>query len=143
MIDPFTAIGLVSGILTFVDAAAKTLELSWKLYNSVEGCSEETEIRLALGDSMKSISKLIVPAHKPPLSEEDKALFKLVQECERLTIDMRNVLQKLKPKRRKSKAQSTLAALKTLTVEPKIRVLEQQLRRCRDQLQFHIAALSG
>lgn len=142
MIDPVTAISLVSGVLSFVGAAEKVLKLSWILYNSVEGCSEETQVRLELADSMNSISNRIVPAQQPPLSEEDRALLTLAQECDRLTNDIKNVLQTLKPKRRKSKAQSSLAALKTLVLEPKIRDLEKQLQRCRDQLHFHIAALS-
>ena len=142
MIDPVTAIGLVSGILSFVGAAEKILKLSWTLYNSVEGCSEEAQIRLELADSMNSISNRIVSAHQPPLSEEDRALLTLAQECDKLTNDIKNLLQTVKPKRRKSKAQSSLAALKTLVHEPKIRDLEKQLQRCRDQLHFHIAVLS-
>ncbi|KAH6720649.1 hypothetical protein BKA61DRAFT_595271 [Leptodontidium sp. MPI-SDFR-AT-0119] len=142
MIDPVTAIGLVSGILSFVGAAEKILKLSWMLYNSVEGCSEETQIRLELADSMNSISNRIVRTHQPPLSDEDRTLLTLAQECDKLTNDLKNVLQTLKPKRRKSKAQSSLAALKTLVLEPKIKDLEKQLQRCRDQLHFHIAALS-
>lgn len=142
MMDPVTAISLVSGILTFVGAAEKILKLSWTLYNSVEGCSEETRARLELANSMNSISKRIVLADEPPLSEEDRALFTLAQECDKLTNDIKNVLQTLKPKRHKSMAQSSLAALKTLTLEPKIKDLEKQLQRCRDQLHFHIAAIS-
>lgn len=142
MMDPVTAISLVSGVLSFVSAAEKVLKLSWALYNSVEGCSEETQIRLELADSMNSILSRIVPAHQPPLSQEDRTLLTLAQECDRLTNDIKNVLQNLKPKRRKSKAQSSLAALKTLVHEPKIKDLEKQLQRCRDQLHFHIDALS-
>jgi len=63
MIDPVTAIGLVSWILTFVGAAEKILKLSWTLYNSAEGYSEETQIRLELADSLNSISNRIVLAH--------------------------------------------------------------------------------
>lgn len=55
--DPVTTIGLVSGILSFIDAAEKILKLSWALYNSAEGSSEETEARLKLTDSMAVIWK--------------------------------------------------------------------------------------
>lgn len=53
--DPVTAISLVSGILTFVGAAEKILQLSWSIYNSVEGSSEETEMRSRLNDSMAAL----------------------------------------------------------------------------------------
>jgi len=140
--DPVTTIGLVSGILTFVDAAGKILKLSWALYNSAEGSSEETEMRLKLADSMAVILKRLSPPNQSAMAEEDRALVTLAQECNRLSNDIREELQSLRPKRRKSKARSSLAALKTLLVEPKIRDLEQQLQRCRDQLHFHISTLS-
>jgi hypothetical protein len=76
------------------------------------------------------------------MAEEDIALVTLSQECNRLSNDIREELQSLRPKRRKSKARSGLAALKTLMVEPKIRDLEKQLQRCRDQLHFHVSTLS-
>lgn len=142
MIDPITAIGLVSGILSFVGAAGKILTLSRTLYNSVEGSSDEIQIRLDLADSMNAISNRIVPADQPTLSEEDKALFTLAQDCDKLTNDIKNLLSTLRPKRYKSKTQSTYAALKILMHEPKIKDLEEQLQRCRDQLHFYISALS-
>lgn len=140
--DPVTTIGLVSAILSFVGAAEKTLKLAWTLYNSAEGSSEETEMRLKLADSMAVIWKRIIPTNQPALTEEDRALVTLAQECNRLTNDIKEELQTLRPKRRKSKAHSGLAALRTLMVDPKIKDLEKQLQRCRDQLHFHIAALS-
>ncbi|KAM7186281.1 hypothetical protein V8F33_011877 [Rhypophila sp. PSN 637] len=77
------------------------------------------------------------------MAEEDRALVTLARECSRLSNDIREELQRLRPKRRKSKARSGLAALKTLMVEPKIKDLETQLQRCRDQLHFHISSLSS
>jgi hypothetical protein len=140
--DPVTAIGLVSGIFSVVGAAEKILKLSWTLYNSVEGSSEETQMRLELADSMNSISNRIIPINQHALTAEDRALIALAQECNKLTNDIKKELQALKPKRRKSKAHSSLAALKTLMLDPKIKNLEKQLRYCRDQLHFHIAVLS-
>lgn len=141
--DPATVIGLVSGILSFVDAAGKILKLSWGLYNSLEGTSEETEMRLKLTDNMAVIWKRIISTNQSAQTEEDRALVTLAQECNELTNDIGKELQSLKPKRRKSKTQSGLAALKTLMVEPKIKDLEKRLQHCRDQLHLHITALSG
>jgi hypothetical protein len=140
--DPITAISLVSSILSFAGAAEKILKLSWVLYNSVEGSSEDTEMRLKLADSMAVMCKRIVPASQPAATEEDKALVTLAQQCNELTNDIKKEIQTLKPKRRKSKTQSGLVALKTLMAEPKIKDLERRLRRCRDQLNFHIVTLS-
>jgi hypothetical protein len=140
--DPITAISLVSGILTFVGAAEKILKLSWSLYNTVEGSSEETKLRLDLANSMNSISNHIISSSRRPLSGEDRAIFTLAQECDRLTNDIQNLLQSLRPRRYNSMVQSSLAAVRTAMREPRVRNLEDQIRRCRDQLQFHIAVLS-
>lgn len=140
--DPFTAIGLVSGILTFVGAAEKAVKLSWTLYNSVEGSSDETEIRLKLCDSMAIVTKKITPPSQSTLSGDDRALVVLAQECNKLSNNINEELQSLKPRQRKSKSQSGLTALKTLMVNPKIKGLERQLQHCRDQLHFHISVLS-
>jgi len=140
--DPVTTISLVSGILSFIDAAEKILKLSWALYNSTEGSSEETEMRLKLADSTAVIWKRLSPPNQSSMAEGDRALASLAQECYRLSNDIRAELKSLRPKRRKSKAQSGLAALKTLMAEPKIRGLEKQLQRCRGQLHFHVSTLS-
>jgi hypothetical protein len=73
--DPVTTIGLVSGILSFVDAAEKILKLSWELYNSVEGSPEETEMRLKLADSTAVIWKRLSPPNQSVVTEEDKLLL--------------------------------------------------------------------
>lgn len=141
--DAITAIGLVSGIITFVDTGTKLLKLARTLYNSVEGSSKETETRLMLADCMATISKRPIPTHPDPTqTEEDKAIAALVRECNSLSNDMIKQLQSLKPKQRKSKMESSFAALKTLMVEPKIKEMEKQLQSCREQLHFHITALS-
>jgi len=140
--DPVTTIGLVSGILSFIDATAKILKLSWALYNSAEGSSDETEIRSKLAGSMAVIWTQLSPPNQSAMAEEDRFLVTLAQECNKLSNDIREELQRLRPKWRRSKAQSGLVALKTLMVEPKIRDLEKQLQKCRDQLHFHISALS-
>jgi len=137
--DPVTIIGLVSGILSFIDAAEKTLKLSWALYNSAEGSSEETEMRLKLADSMAVVWKQLSPPNQSAIAEEDRALVTLAQECNKLSNDIGKEVESLRPKRRKSKAQSGLAALKTLMVEPKIRDLEKQLQRCSSQLHLHVS----
>jgi len=141
--DPATIIGVVSGILTFVGTAEKILKLSWTIYNSVEGSSEEIGLRLKLNDAMADIIKkrLFLP-DQPTQTEEDKPLVNLVQECNRLTNDIGKALQTLRPIKRKSKRQSCLAALKALRAEPKLKSLEGQLQRCRDQLHFYLASLS-
>lgn len=101
--DPATAIGLVSGILSFVGAAGKILKLSWTLYNAVEGTSEETAMRSKLAEDMAVIGTRMIPTNlAAPTNSEDKALVTLAQECNKLANEIKKELRDLKPKRRKS-----------------------------------------
>ena len=90
--DPVSAIGIVSGILSFVGAATKVLNPSWTMYHSVEGSSEETEMRLELADSIIVLSSRTTPLNQVVLTEEDRALVTLAPECERLGSDIKKML---------------------------------------------------
>lgn len=54
----------------------------------------------------------MIPSNQPVLTEGERTLFNLAQDCNRLTSDIKNELQNLRPKQRKSKVQSSLVALK-------------------------------
>lgn len=140
--DPVTAIGLVSGVLTFSGAAGKTIKSAWSLYKSVEGSSDENKIRLELMESMKLTTQQILPTVPSVLNEEETALVSLAQRCQALSQEMQKRLQNLKPKRRKSIIHSFMAAVKTLWMEHKIKELESQLQECRNQVHFEVARLS-
>lgn len=76
--DTVTAIGLVSGIIIFINTAIKFLKLVQTLYNLVEGSSKEIEIRLILANYIATILKrLILMYPNPTLTEEDKAIAML------------------------------------------------------------------
>jgi hypothetical protein len=55
--DPATAVGVASGILTFINTAEKVLRLAYTLCHSVDGSSEESRIRLKVADSIKEMSR--------------------------------------------------------------------------------------
>ncbi|KAH9883760.1 hypothetical protein F4778DRAFT_765090 [Xylariomycetidae sp. FL2044] len=141
--DPASAIGVASGVLSFIDGATKILKLARVLYESEEGSVEEIEVRLRLAQSISDQSKQIIPADQHVPNDRDGGLVALAKDCTRLANDMKKELEKLKPKRRKSKTQSGLSALKILLGDSKISDLEKQLQRCRDQLHFHITSLSN
>jgi hypothetical protein len=140
--DPATAVGVASGILTFINTAEKVLRLAYTLYNSVDGSSEESKIRLKVADSINECSKWFIDAHDATLPKEENPLSSLAQQCNRLATDIKKELHGLEPKRRGSKINSGLAALKSVLAEPRIKDLEKRLHRYRDELHFHLAALS-
>lgn len=140
--DPATAIGVVSGILTFTSAAGKILKLSRNIYHSIDGSSEETQMRLQLAESMSTIANRISLSIQSAVAVEDSALLALAEDCDKLANDMTKELHDLGAKRRKSIAHSSIAALKTLLLHSKLNSLERKLENCRSHLHFHIAVLS-
>ncbi|KAK8075374.1 hypothetical protein PG997_010037, partial [Apiospora hydei] len=142
--DPVFVIGVVSAALTFVDTTAKALKIAWTIYNSVEGSTEETELQSKLSQYTGDATQRLIPApSQPALTDEDKALVRLAQDCNKLSNAMATELSKLKPKRRKSKIQSGFAALKTLSSKSKIEDLEKQCSLCHDQLHLQISCLAS
>ncbi|KAK7962048.1 uncharacterized protein PG986_002873 [Apiospora aurea] len=102
--DPVSAIGVVSAAVTFVDTTAKVLKTAWKIYNSIEGSTEETELRLKLSQYVSDATQRLIPApSQAAVTGEDKTLVHLAQDCDRLSKNIATELSKLKPKRRRSK----------------------------------------
>lgn len=142
--DPITAIGLISGIISFVDTAAKIIKLARVIYDSVEGSPEEMAARSEVSADMFLMSQLLARPSQAAVTPDpdEQSLVALAGRCAALSATIIEEVDSLKPKRPGSKTGVLRAALKMLRVEPKIKDLESQRQRCRDQLNIHILALS-
>lgn len=140
--DPVTALGVISAAIAITDGVAKTLGLAREIYNSVEGSSEETELRLKLSERVRDVSQRLIPTDQLTIPEEEQGLVSLAKECNQLSRDIMKELEKLRPKRRKSVLQSTFVALRTIGSRRKIEGLDKQLSECHTQLHFQISYLS-
>ncbi|KAK2066716.1 hypothetical protein P8C59_000506 [Phyllachora maydis] len=143
--DPITAIGLISGIISFVDTAAKIIKLARVIYDSVEGSPEEMAARSEVSADMFLMSQLLARPSQAAVTPDpdEQSLVALAGRCAALSATIIEEVDSLKPKRPGSKTGVLRAALKMLRVEPKIKDLESQRQRCRDQLNIHILALSN
>ncbi|KAK4159252.1 hypothetical protein QBC43DRAFT_362076 [Cladorrhinum sp. PSN259] len=140
--DPVTAIGLVSGILSFITFGAKLIQAAVKVHQASDGTIEENRTRQEVTEHLRALSDDLIPPNNSEFSDNDHALCQLAKECRSLSEQLIELLEKCKPKDG-SMRQSLLAALKSKTLEKDITDLEKRLGNCRDQLAFHLQIVTS
>lgn len=139
--DPLTAIGLVSNILQFLDFSAKLISGAQEIYASPSGETKANKSLEAIVSEMKTFSSHLLPLDSSQLSGDDgKALRRLAAECNILSDQILEHLEKIKPKNPNSKAQSVWAAFKSRLREKDKLELERRLDSCRGQLELQLSS---
>ncbi|KAE9376490.1 hypothetical protein N431DRAFT_181433 [Stipitochalara longipes BDJ] len=138
MMDPLTAIGLVSNIISFIDFSLGLLSGAREIHDSLSGTLEQNRSRGAVVGEMKKFSAKLLAPDASNLAAEDKELCILATECRTLSSQLVDLLEKNKPKDPKSKSQSLLSALKNKIHEKEVQDLEQRLDYCRSQLELQL-----
>jgi hypothetical protein len=136
--DPLTAIGLASNILSFIDFSAQLINGAREIYDSTTGATEDNKSREAIVSEMKKFSSKLLPPDDSQLSGDEKALCRLAAECNILSGQILDLLGKIKPKDPKSRSQSFWAALKNKVHEKEKLELEKRLENCRGQLELQL-----
>jgi hypothetical protein len=108
----------------------------------VSGATEENRILEVVVSDMKRLSSKLKATGGAQQSDDEEALCGLAEECNKLSTDLFELLQKIKPKDSKSKRRSTLAALKNKWYERDKLELEKRLESCRSQLGLQISFLT-
>jgi hypothetical protein len=140
--DPFTAIGLASSIVQFVDYSTKLINGAREIYDSASGMTEENKSLESIVSEMKELSSKLLPGTSGPRSEDVKALCRVAAECNILSDQILELLGKIKPKAPKSKHQSAWAAVKNKIHEKDKLELEKRLGNCRSQLELQLNFLT-
>ena len=79
--DPFTAIGLASNILSFIDFSAQLINGAQEIYDSASGTTGGNKSREAIVSEMNNFSLKLLPPDDSQLSGDEKALCRLAAEC--------------------------------------------------------------
>lgn len=140
--DPLTAIGLVSNILSFIDFGVEIVRGVRETYESSSGVVEENRSQEVITKQVRRFSSKLIPPDDTMLAGEDKALCVLAKECEALSYQLLDLLEKAKSKDPKSKTQSLRAAWKTKVNKPEVLDLERWLKYCRGQLELQIGSVT-
>ncbi|RFU32608.1 hypothetical protein B7463_g3712, partial [Scytalidium lignicola] len=141
--DPLTALGLASNILSFIDFGAKVVSSAIDIYDSPSGLTEESRSSEAIVTEMRHFASKLRPPDDDQLTGDEKALCRLADECDGLSNQIIALIERIRPKDRKLKSASILAGLKSKWHEAERRKLEQRLDHCRAQLALQLHYLTS
>lgn len=148
MLDPFSAIGLASNIVQFVDFSCKLLSESKEIYKSVAGSSAgNLELKEVYGN-LHDISTKLAASTSPLLalrkrpSKEVEALRKLASSCKDVADELLSIIQELKTDTgNHGKWQSFRQALLDGWNKQKVDALQKRLNGFNRQLTLQLATL--
>ncbi|KAM0343784.1 hypothetical protein ACHAPU_008212 [Fusarium lateritium] len=141
--DPVTAVGLASGILTFVEAGLKLVKIAHEIHNSVDGVLGENKHRESVADEVKKAASRLETTGNSSLTPERQALCDLAKKCREASTELITALHKVKPKPGSSNTfKSIKYAVKANRRVDEIRQLEDQLKDYRNQLTLALVELS-
>lgn len=144
--DPLTAIGLASNIISFIDFGAKLFNSAQQIYESASGATVDSLSYGTIAREMEAFStKLISPDGQGQLSGHEKAICDLAKECQVLAVDIRKLLEKTKPKDSYSNSRfhSFVSAAKALKYDKQRGELQARLGNCRSQLSLQLNYMTG
>ena len=134
--DPFTAIGLASSIVQFVDFSAKLIAEGLELYHT--GTSASNVDLEEIATDIKQLNEKLIPPNQSdkglrPPSKDEEALRKLAGSCRKVADQLLFVLndRRVRPHR---KWQSFRKALTIVWNKNEIRDLEKRLKKYREQI---------
>lgn len=143
MLDPLTAIGLASAIVQFFDFSTKLVHDAKEIYESTSGATEANRGLEVVVDNMKNLYSTL-KAEDPSLqSDAELALCRIAKECDSLSIEIFEILQKVKPKKSNSFISSSSTAIKSMWYAGKIADLKATLDSYRGQLALPLSVVTS
>lgn len=140
--DPLTAIGLVSNILSFIDFGARLLKGAKEVHNSQHGVLEENRNRETIIREMQRMSTRMLVSKSLENAGDQSSLCILASECRQLSSQLISLLEKIKPEDSGSKTQSLLSAIRNKVHDSERESLEARLSDCRAQLHLELSNLT-
>ncbi|KAH6949468.1 hypothetical protein DER45DRAFT_580376 [Fusarium avenaceum] len=139
--DPVTAVGLASAIISFVPLGVKLLQSAHEIRDSIDGSLDRNKTRKCIMDEMQAVSNRLKPTDQTRIAEQ-KGLYELAARCYELSQKILNLLNKISPKTPRS-FENYRSAVRAWRKEDEIKDLEKQLKECRDQLLLALVNLSS
>ncbi|KAJ9414347.1 hypothetical protein QL093DRAFT_2569198 [Fusarium oxysporum] len=133
--DPVSAIGLASGILTFVEAGLKLVKIAYNIHNSLDGVLDDNRHCENVTSEVSKAALRLEVADNARLTPEQESLSDLARKCKATSTDLVKALNQVKPKQSSSNPFKLLRyAVKAEIKAKDISELENQLKDYRDQL---------
>ena len=154
MLDPLTALGVASNILSFIDFGVKLASGAIGIYGSIEGASKDnmaleaitrdlSEMSDDLGQNARMLKRMRVGTNRVSQATMSQVppLLQLASHCNQLADNLINTLEKLKVKGSFKAMKSGAATLKTLLKADEIAALQRSLNDARSQMTIRITIL--
>ncbi|KAF5564264.1 hypothetical protein FNAPI_2257 [Fusarium napiforme] len=133
--DPVSAIGLASGILTFVEAGLKLVRIAYNIHRSLDGLVDDNRHREIAASEVNKAALRLEVAGNARLTPEQESLSDLAKKCKATSTKLVKALNEVKPKKTSSNPFKSLRYAVKANVKTKdINSLENQLKDYRDQL---------
>ncbi|EXK28869.1 hypothetical protein FOMG_14756 [Fusarium oxysporum f. sp. melonis 26406] len=142
--DPVSAIGLASGILTFVEAGLKLVKIAYNIHNSLDGVLDDNRHCENVTSEVSKAALRLEVADNARLTPEQESLSDLARKCKATSTDLVKALNQVKPKQSSSNPFKLLRyAVKAEIKAKDISELENQLKDYRDQLILALVEFSS
>jgi hypothetical protein len=143
VLDPFSALGLASNIVQFIDFGCKLLSTGRELHNSTDGVLESNiELEVITKDLIDLDEKLMRSSGLLTLrSESERALQTLAASCKKDAERLLSILDNFKVSGPSPKWKSLRKGIRILWKKEEIEELLARLDRARSQLNTHLLAI--
>jgi N-terminal domain on NACHT_NTPase and P-loop NTPases len=141
--DPFTAIGLASSIVQFIDFSFKIVSKASEIKQSADGVlSENFDLEIVTKD-LVVINARLKDSLQPPkvaivLIQEQRRIYDLRERCNEVAEELLNALDKLKAKGSQGRWKSLRQALKSVWDRDKIIDIQSRLTGLREELELRV-----
>lgn len=138
--DPLSAIGLVSSVITFIDFGYEVISAAREVRASASGTTTANDHIEFLNKRMGDVaSDLAVAKSSRGISSDTQRLSELADKCLGLSDELQRLLDKLRADDPKSKRQVFSTIVNNLRKKDQKKELEARLDQCRQQLQLQLS----
>ncbi|KAH6678314.1 hypothetical protein B0J14DRAFT_650537 [Halenospora varia] len=145
VLDPLTALGLASNLISLIEFSGKLLSKSHAIYTSANGALPENIEIEKTAEALRTLNaKIKFEILKDGRTKSEDALRKLCEDCDGVAGELLRALEKLKVGGRKTRWKSFRQALKSVMGKGEIEGISKRLDNCRAQLSLSfLVELSG
>ena len=131
--DPVSALGLASSIITFIDFASKIVAGTYEIYQSAAGATDENAHVDTISDDLAEMTAGLATTI-PGRTKNEIALRNLASKCEAVARKLQAFLASLRVVGEHTTWKSLKVKIKSMRREPEIVGLEKQLGDYRAQI---------
>lgn len=139
--DPVSAIGLASAVLTFVEAASTLVGGAVEIHNSVDGTRDENRL---LDKAKHELGYLCALRDKGPTfgTEAEEKISEVAKDCQTDSKALQNILMKIADPRNKGSSWGSLkASWRSLRNRKDVVELKSRLQEHRAKVLFNVVLL--